>query len=121
MLFFSNIFGGFFSFQFKTIFESHYSGTGNADYLMSISASLSGVVQFITRITVGQLYDKLGFKPIFFTLMIFNIINGLICYRVKEITWAYIICIEMNYLVIGGIFSVFPAPVIKTFGLFYGP
>jgi len=88
---------------------------------MALSASLSGVVQFITRITVGQLYDKVGFKPIFTFLMILNIANGLVCYRVKEITWAYIVCIELNYLVIGGIFSLFPAPAIKTFGLYYGP
>lgn len=121
MIFFSNVFGGFFSFQFKSIFESHYSGPGNADYLMAIAASMSGVVQFITRITVGQLYDRIGFKPIFYTLMVLNVINGLVCYRVKTITWAYIGCIELNYLVIGGIFSVFPAPAIKTFGIYYGP
>ena len=121
MMFFSNVFGGFFSFQFKTIFESHYSGPGNADYYMAISASMSGVIQFITRITVGQLYDRIGFKPIFTFIMLLNVINGVICYRVKAITWAFIACIELNYLVIGGIYSVFPAPAIKTFGIYYGP
>jgi hypothetical protein len=53
--------------------------------------------------------------------MFLNFANGLICYRVKTISWAYITCIEFNYLVIGGIYSVFPAPVIKTFGIYYGP
>jgi hypothetical protein len=53
--------------------------------------------------------------------MLLNIVNGLICYRVKTISWAYIACIEFNYLVIGGIYSVFPAPAIKTFGIYYGP
>jgi peptidoglycan/LPS O-acetylase OafA/YrhL len=53
--------------------------------------------------------------------MFLNFANGLICYRVKTISWAYIICIELNYLVIGGIYSVYPASVIKTFGIYYGP
>jgi hypothetical protein len=62
-----------------------------------------------------------GFKVIFTILMLLNLANGLICYRVKTISWAYIICIEFNYLVIGGIYSVFPATAIRTFGIYYGP
>ena len=53
--------------------------------------------------------------------MLLNLVNGLVCYRVKNISWAYITCIEFNYLVLGGIYSVFPAPAIKTFGIYYGP
>ena len=54
-------------------------------------------------------------------LMIINAINAVVCYQVREIMWIYIICIELNYLVLAGIFSVYPASVVKTFGLKYGP
>ena len=53
--------------------------------------------------------------------MIINAINAVFCYQVRDIMWIYIICIELNYLVLGGIFAVFPASVVKTFGLKYGP
>ena len=70
---------------------------------------------------VGHLYDHFGFKTIFYVLMVINAFNGVICYQVKMITWLYFLCIELNYLVIAGTFAVFPAAVIKTFGIFYGP
>jgi len=88
---------------------------------MAFSASLSGVVQFATRLTVGYLYDRIGFKRIFNFLMLLNIINGLVCYQVKTNAWLYITCIELNYLVLGGMFTIMPASVIKTFGIYYGP
>lgn len=53
--------------------------------------------------------------------MALNVINGLLCYHLKMLTVPYFIAIELNYLVLGGIFAVFPAPVIKTFGIYYGP
>ena len=121
MMFLANVFGGFFCYQFKTIYLAHNTDVSNADTYMAIAASLSGVVQFITRISCGQLYDKVGFKPIFTFVMFLNMIIGVVCYQVKSITWAFITCIEFNYMVLGSIYSVFPAPVIKTFGIYYGP
>ena len=89
--------------------------------MLSEAASASGIVQFVTRITIGTLYDYLGFKKIFSVLMILNAINGVVCYQVRDTMWIYIICVELNYLVLAGIFAVFPAAVIKTFGLKHGP
>ena len=120
-MFLSNVFGGFYSYQYKTIYESHHTTSKDADTIMAWAASASGIVQFFTRISVGHFYDVLGFKPIFNFLMVINIANGLLCYQLKMATVAYVACIELNYLVLGGIFAVFPAPVIKTFGIYYGP
>ena len=53
--------------------------------------------------------------------MTINALNAVICYEVKEIEWAYIICIELNYVVVAGIYALFPAPAMKTFGFKYGP
>jgi MFS family permease len=121
IMFLSNVFGGFFSYQYKTIYESHHSKSKDADIIMAWAASAAGIVQFITRISVGHLYDRLGFKPILNALMAINIANAMFCYQLKMLTVPYVACIELNYLVLGGIFAVFPAPVIKTFGIYYGP
>ena len=123
-MFAANIFGGFFSYQYKII--------GNAsdqcaiqkegcDLLLSWAASATGVVQFLTRISIGLLYDYFGFKKIFNVLMIINTINGVFCYQVRNTMWIYILCVELTYLVLAGVFAVFPAAVVKTFGLKYGP
>lgn len=79
------------------------------------------MVQFFTRLSVGALYDKVGFRPIFAVLMVINTVNAFFCYHVRKVMWLYVICIEMNYFVLAGIFSLFPAPAIKTFGPLYGP
>ena len=88
---------------------------------MSWAAISSGFVQFLTRFAVGHMYDHFGFKLIFNVLMVINALNGLVCYHVKMITWLYFLCIELNYFVIAGTFAVFPAAVVRTFGIFYGP
>lgn len=119
MMLAGNIFGGFFSYQYKTIGNS--DPTKNNDLILSEAASASGLVQFFTRLSVGALYDKLGFKPIFTVLMLINTFNAFICYHVRKVMWLYIICIELNYVVLAGIFALFPAPAIKTFGPKYGP
>jgi len=113
-----NVFGGFFSYQYKTIGNS--DPTKNNDLILSEAASVSGIVQFITRLSIGALYDKVGFRFIFAILMVVNAANAFICYHVRETMWLYIICIELNYMVLAGIFALFPAPAIKTFGPKHG-
>lgn len=115
----ATIFGGFFSYQYKSIGDS--DPTKNNDLILSEAAAASGVVQFLTRLAVGALYDYLGFRPIFTFLMVVNALNAFICYHVRKVMWLYIICIELNYFVLAGVFSLFPAPAIKTFGPLYGP
>jgi len=119
MMLAGNMFGGFFSYQYKTIGNS--DPNVNNDLILSEAASVSGIVQFVTRLSIGALYDKLGFKLIFIVLMVINTANAFICYHVRKIMWLYIVCIELNYVVLAGIFALFPAPAIKTFGPKYGP
>jgi hypothetical protein len=70
---------------------------------------------------VGYLYDKIGFKIIYLALMIIALTNSLVAYHALHIGWLYFICILACYMVIGGIFALFPASFEKTFGNKYGP
>ena len=47
--------------------------------------------------------------------------NSLVCYWAAYIAGVYFICILTNYLVLGGLFAVFPVSVTKMFGLEHGP
>lgn len=116
MMFLANVFGGFFSYEYKPIGNSvHIS-----DSFLAWASSASSVVQAITRLSFGALYDKFGFRPLFMTIMIVCTINSLICYPARNIEWLYFVCIQLNYFVMAGIFSTFPTPVAKTFGPRYG-
>jgi len=81
MMFAANIFSGFFSYQYKIIGNSH----GGNDLILSAAASAAGLVQFVTRLCVGALYDHHGFKKIFYVLMSINAFNALFCYQVRDI------------------------------------
>ena len=112
MMFGANIFGTFFSYEYKPY------GLANKleDNFLTWAGSFSSLTQVLARFTVGSLYDYLGFRLIFFILVIINITNSLICYWAVNYAWLYFMCIQLNYLFIGGVFSLFPAPASKTFG-----
>ena len=76
MMFAGNIFSGFFSYQFKIIGNSH----GGNDLVLAAAASAAGLVQFVTRLIVGALYDYFDFKSIFYVLMLINAGNAFFCY-----------------------------------------
>lgn len=110
------VFGGFFTYVYKPIgLAVHMS-----DFLLSWAASFAALTQAVTRVGVGFLYDKFGFRTIFIGLMIINIVNSLIAYEARYNETLYFACIQMNYLVLAGIFALFPTPVAKTFGPKFG-
>ena len=117
MLFNALVFGGFYSYTYKSI------GTANGidDGLLTWAGSLSAIVQAVTRLSVGGLYDKFGFKKIFIPLMILNLLLSIFAYPAKEHASLFFICILLNYFVQAGLFSLFPTPAAKTFGYTYGP
>ena len=48
--------------------------------------------------------------------MSINACIGFISYSVVKIEWLYFICIQLNYMVLGGIFATFPSPCYNAFG-----
>ena len=112
MMYLANVFMSLFSYLFKPI------GLANNidDNLLSWAGSLAGITQFITRLIVGSLYDYLGFRKIFFALMVMNIFLSFFSYNFKTNDAVWFMCIQMNYIVVAGIFALFPTPTYNTFG-----
>lgn len=117
MLFLASQFGSYFTYAYKTIGLS----VDIPDKDLSYASSASGFLQLITRIALGSLYDKVGFKKIFYGIMIINTFNGLFAYRFRENEALYIICIELTYMVFSGLYSTLPSATYKTFGPKQGP
>ena len=52
--------------------------------------------------------------------MMINIVVAFTSFDAVHTPWLYFLLIQMNYVVIGGIFALFPVPVAKVFGPLYG-
>ena len=105
-------FGAYFEYAYKNIGLS----VGISDHALSYAASSAGLLQLVSRIGFGTLYDKLGFKKIFIFIMILNGLNGLFVYRLRHIEWIFIIGIELTYFIFAGTYAVYPTAIYKTFG-----
>jgi len=117
MMFLANIYIIFFMYQYKSFGLAH----GISDFTLSLAGSVSGITQAITRLSTGYFYDKVGFKTLFYIIIIINLICSTACYFAVSVPWAYFICIQLNFMTLGAVFSLFPAPVVKTFGPTLGP
>lgn len=117
MLLLSNIFHGVFMYLYRTI--GHKNDID--DHTLAWAASMSAITAVISRLIFGYLYDRCGFKILFNVLMVLNTVNAFCAYHLKAIPWLFIISIQVNFLVLGGIFAIFPAPATNTFGKRYGP
>ena len=65
--------------------------------------------------------DKYSFKSIFGFLMGIELFVALGCYHAAYYPWLFFICIVLNFMCIGGMFTVFSVAVINVFGLEHGP
>ena len=88
---------------------------------MAWAGSTAAIVQAVSRLGFGWLYDQVGFKKIFLALMTLNFMNALFCFHARNSEWAFFISIQLCYLVNSGVFSTFPLPILQTFGSKFGP
>lgn len=77
---------GLFGYLYKNIGLAE----GIDDSLLSWAGSFAALTQAITRVIVGSLYDKFGFKPIFYILGLLNMFVGFTCYYARHNEWAYV-------------------------------
>jgi len=73
MMFFGNIFGTFFSYEFKT----YGLDNGIKDNVLSWAGSISALTQAITRLSTGAIYDFSDFRTMFFVLFGVNLLNSI--------------------------------------------
>ena len=122
LMLFSNYFGTFFMYVYKTYGENKQAHEPISDSLLTWAASIgAGLVNGFSRITLGALYDSYGFKKLFTILMLVQLFVSLICFHAANIPWLYFLCILLNYMSIGGMFALFPTSVTRVFGSEFGP
>uniref|UniRef100_A0A7S3MI29 Major facilitator superfamily (MFS) profile domain-containing protein n=1 Tax=Favella ehrenbergii TaxID=182087 RepID=A0A7S3MI29_9SPIT len=119
---FSNYFGTFFMYAYKTYGENKGSHPPISDSVLTWAASIgAGLVNGCTRLILGSLLDKHGFKKLFAILMFCQLVVSLVCYHAVYWPWLYFLCILLNYMSLGGMFTIFPVCVQNVFGLESGP
>ena len=122
LMLFSNYFGTFFMYAFKTYGENKGEHEPISDAVLTWAASIgAGLVNGCTRLALGALLDKQGFKKLFAVLMTSQLLVSLVCYHAVNWPWLYFICILLNYMSLGGMYTIFPVCVQNVFGLVYGP
>ena len=110
-----------FAYEFKIIGQEKESkDAGVTDVMMSWAGSIGAIVQCVTRLASGIAYDKMGFKIIFFAVLVVTLVNSIVGYRVRTIPWLYFFCILTTFFCFAVTFATFPAPAAKTFGPKYG-
>ena len=75
----------------------------------------------LSRIFFGTLVDKYSFRLLMGILMAIQLVNACVCFWAAYVPALFFICILVNYLVLGGLFAVFPVSVTNVFGLELGP
>ena len=75
----------------------------------------------LSRIFFGTLVDKYSFKLLMGILMAIQLVNACVCFWAAYVPALFFICILVNYMVLGGLFAVFPVSVTNVFGLELGP
>lgn len=113
---FSDLFCVLFVGQYKSLALAH----GYSDRLLSLASSLSAISQTAGRFISSSLYDLYGVKPVFLVMMIVNFSLAVTAYDVLEVPLVYFIYVQVNFYLLGGIFSLFPTPISKSFGAKFG-
>jgi len=54
-------------------------------------------------------------------LMSIQLANSMLCYWAAYVPSLFFICVLVNYMVIGGMYAIFPSSVQNCFGLEFGP
>lgn len=112
-----NYFATFFSYSFKPFGENTSPHDQISDKLLTWAASIGSGLNGLSRIIFGRLVDKYSFKTLMNILMAVNLVNACVCFWAAYVPALFFICIMVNYLVLGGIYTIFPVSVTNVYGL----
>lgn len=89
-----------------------------SDSSLTLAGSIgSGIVNGISRIILGALVDKVGFKKLAIFITLVLLLLSLTVYWAAYVPILYYICISLNYMCLGGAFSIWPVATTNVFGL----
>ena len=121
MMMLSMMFMNFFAYAYKIYGENSSPHPPISDFSLTVVASIgSGLVNGVTRLALGTIVDKVGFKKLFFAIMSIQLVLSLSVYYAAYIESIYFICIILNFFCQGGIFTIFPVATTNVFGLEVG-
>lgn len=92
-----------------------------SDRMLTWGSSVGAIMNGLSRLIIGILIDKFGFKPLFLIILLIQQFNSIAAYFAVQVAPLYFACIIFNYFTLGGIFSVIPTTVTNVFGVKYGP
>ena len=122
MMITANVFSTFFSYSYKVYGENTEPHPPISEKTLTWAASIgSGIVNGLSRVVLGAVVDRVGFKTLFTILMTIQLVNSLISYWAAYWPAVYFTCVLVNYMCIGGTFAIFPVAVTNVFGLTTGP
>ena len=73
------------------------------------------------RLVFGNLVDRFSFKSLMSILLFTELILCFAFYFAATSPILFFSCILLNYVVLGGYYTIFPVSVTRVFGLAQGP
>ena len=110
------IFGLFYSLYIASVYKS-FGAEKLGDSVLTWAGSIGAICNGCSRILWATLTDYVGFKRVYFLIMLLQIIVASTIYLVRDNGTLYVIYIGLSFLCEGGHFSCFPAVSAKIFGL----
>ena len=116
-----NFFATFFNYSYKPFGENTSSHGQIDDKTLTWAASIGAGLNGLSRIFFGSLVDKYSFKTLMSVMMTIQLVNACVCFWAAHVPALFFICIMVNYLVLGGFYTIFPVSITNVFGLELGP
>lgn len=109
------------SYSFKPFGESSANHNPVDDGLLTWAASIGAIVNGCMRIIFGNLVDVYSFRSLMTILLALELVLCSVFYFAAHSPSIFFACIMMNYIVLGGFFTIMPVSVTRVFGLKQGP
>lgn len=115
-------YGTFFMHAYKLFGQNTSAHPQISDKTLTWAASIgAGLVNGLSRIGFGTLVDRYSFKALMSILMTIQLVNACVCFWAAFVPALYFVCILADFMVIAGLYTVFPVCVTNIFGLELGP
>ena len=108
--------GLFYSLYIASVYKS-FGSEKLGDSVLTLAGSIGAVCNGGSRIFWANLQDYIGFKKVYFIIMILQIIVSSTIFFIRESAPIYVTWIALSFLCEGGHFSCFPTVSAKIFGL----
>eukprot|EP01016_Furgasonia_blochmanni_P041712 TRINITY_DN5453_c0_g1_i1.p1 TRINITY_DN5453_c0_g1~~TRINITY_DN5453_c0_g1_i1.p1 ORF type:complete len:296 (-),score=37.88 TRINITY_DN5453_c0_g1_i1:34-921(-) len=114
------LFASSYGFHVIANFKSYGLANGLSDYFLTWVGAVSAFMNGITQPFWAFFQDKIGFKRVFFSILLLQAFTAKTITYVVDTDWLYFIWCVISYVCIGGYFAIFPALSTRVFGVKIG-